>query len=272
MARARQVSEKQLAANRANAQRSTGPRTPEGKAISRYNALKHGVLAKAIIPDALANLESQEDFDQLLIALGDYFAPSGAMEELLVQQVAVAYWRLARLYRAEAGAIAKHNDAYAADLAAIAAFSGTLDPAARLLAEQQTLEALLRDVSALPDDGAQPCQAAEAVALRAHIARYGAVATDAPLDDLVTYARDLLATLRGRRRAIVQHTRVVEEAFRSIPTMESAITFSRYEAALQNQLDRALFRLDHLRARTPLRPIPLSGAPQLASSEPLHDA
>lgn len=272
MAPATQVSEKRLAANRANAQRSTGPRTPEGKAISRYNALKHGVLAKAIIPDALADLESQEDFDQLLIALGAYFAPSGAMEELLVQQVAVAYWRLARLYRAEAGAIARHNDARASDLATLTALAGRPDPAATLLAEQQTLEDLLNDLADLPADGAQPCQADEAVALRAYIARYGPVAEDAPLDDLITYARDLLATLRGRRRAIVQHTRVVEEAFRSIPTMESAITFSRYEAALQNQLDRALFRLDHLRARTPLRPIPLSGATQLAPSEPLHDA
>jgi len=52
------VSDKQLAANRANAQRSTGPRTPEGKAIARYNALTHGILARAVIPEALTPYES----------------------------------------------------------------------------------------------------------------------------------------------------------------------------------------------------------------------
>ena len=41
----KRVTEKQLAANRANAQRSTGPRTPKGKAVSRYNAHTHHVLA-----------------------------------------------------------------------------------------------------------------------------------------------------------------------------------------------------------------------------------
>jgi hypothetical protein len=39
--------------NRANALRSTGPRTPEGKAASARNALKHGILSKAVIPPAL---------------------------------------------------------------------------------------------------------------------------------------------------------------------------------------------------------------------------
>ena len=38
----------QLAANRANAQRSTGPRSVEGKSVSRFNALKHGVDAASI--------------------------------------------------------------------------------------------------------------------------------------------------------------------------------------------------------------------------------
>ena len=54
MPRTKPPSEKQLAANRRHAQLSTGPRTPEGKARSRWNALKHGVLAKALIPEPLA--------------------------------------------------------------------------------------------------------------------------------------------------------------------------------------------------------------------------
>ena len=39
----------QITANRANAQRSTGPRSAEGKSVSRFNALKHGVDAASII-------------------------------------------------------------------------------------------------------------------------------------------------------------------------------------------------------------------------------
>ena len=43
------VSERKLVANRKNAKRSTGPRTVQGKARTRFNALKHGLLAKQIM-------------------------------------------------------------------------------------------------------------------------------------------------------------------------------------------------------------------------------
>ena len=44
-------SEARIAANRANARKSTGPKTPEGKAISRANALKHGLCANVVVPE-----------------------------------------------------------------------------------------------------------------------------------------------------------------------------------------------------------------------------
>jgi hypothetical protein len=50
----RPISERKLLANRANAKRSTGPRTEAGKAASRRNALKHGILSRAVdLPSAL---------------------------------------------------------------------------------------------------------------------------------------------------------------------------------------------------------------------------
>ena len=49
----------QSAANRRNAQKSTGPRTPQGRAASRLNALKHGLTACHLVLPT----ESQQDFD-----------------------------------------------------------------------------------------------------------------------------------------------------------------------------------------------------------------
>ena len=98
----KRVSERQLAANRANALRSTGPKSPEGKAASARNALKHGILSKAVIPPALEKYESRHEYDALLASFVESLAPEGAVEEMLVERIATSYWRLGRLLRAEA--------------------------------------------------------------------------------------------------------------------------------------------------------------------------
>ena len=69
------ATQKQINANRRNAQKSTGPRTPEGKARVRFNALKHGMLAKSIILPGKENFESREEFDFLLQSLFDDLQP-----------------------------------------------------------------------------------------------------------------------------------------------------------------------------------------------------
>ena len=56
----------QLEANRQNAQKSTGPRTPEGKAASKMNALKHGVLASSTVVSTYKFRESARDFTTTL--------------------------------------------------------------------------------------------------------------------------------------------------------------------------------------------------------------
>ena len=65
------TTEKQLRANRKNAKKSTGPNTPEGKARSSKNALKHGLLAR----DAVLPGEDPADFDRQLTALEDWALP-----------------------------------------------------------------------------------------------------------------------------------------------------------------------------------------------------
>jgi len=104
------ISEAKLIANRANAQKSTGPRTPEGKARVRLNALKHGILASEAVIRAGEGAEEAEAFEALLAALKDDLAPAGALEELLVEKLAVIVWRWRRVLRYELGAIRERAD------------------------------------------------------------------------------------------------------------------------------------------------------------------
>ena len=55
------ATQQQIDANRRNAQKSTGPTTPEGRAAVRHNALKHGLTAEILIP----SMEDQPEFDRL---------------------------------------------------------------------------------------------------------------------------------------------------------------------------------------------------------------
>lgn len=94
------ASQRQIDANRRNALRSTGPKTPRGKDIAARNSLRHGLLAKSAVITLGPLKERQAEFDELLRGLHDYFAPVGMAEELLVQEIAVCYWmeRRAQLY------------------------------------------------------------------------------------------------------------------------------------------------------------------------------
>ncbi len=98
------VSEKQLEANRKNAQKG-GVKTAEGKAIAKYNAFKHGLLAKEIVIPVGDGAENPDAFGALLVDLRNQLAPEGTLEEMLVEKVAVAYWRMRRAYEYEAGLI-----------------------------------------------------------------------------------------------------------------------------------------------------------------------
>jgi choline dehydrogenase-like flavoprotein len=77
-----------VAANQVNAQRSTGPKTPEGKAISAQNNFRHGFSgAFTVLPWG-----DQNEFDMLLGSLRDEHKPSGLTEMILVDKMAQAIW------------------------------------------------------------------------------------------------------------------------------------------------------------------------------------
>ncbi len=98
--------EKQIEANRRNAQKSTGPRTEEGRAAVRLNGIKHGLTAETLVLPG----ESQSEFHELLDSLEAEHRPTTPTEELLVRQMAMASWRLRRLYHIEAAFFAFELD------------------------------------------------------------------------------------------------------------------------------------------------------------------
>jgi hypothetical protein len=93
------ATQSQIDANRRNAQKSTGPITPEGRAAVRLNGVTHGLTAKTIVLKG----ESEADFTNLLASLEAEHDPVTPTEEALVVQLAMATWRLRRAYHAEAG-------------------------------------------------------------------------------------------------------------------------------------------------------------------------
>jgi hypothetical protein len=96
------TSEKKAEANRRNALKSTGPKTPEGKAAVRLNALKHGLLSQAVLLPG----EDEEALRELGQNLKVELQPVGELESLLVDRIIASYWRLRRLGRVEAGIFA----------------------------------------------------------------------------------------------------------------------------------------------------------------------
>jgi len=95
----RPITEAQRAAYQRNAQKSTGPRTPSGKANSRLNAVTHGLTAK--IP--VLSFESAADFEALRDGFLQDFAPQTTYQRYLVTQLATHAWRTLRSQQVEIG-------------------------------------------------------------------------------------------------------------------------------------------------------------------------
>jgi hypothetical protein len=94
------ISEKRLAANRANAQNSTGPRTPEGRAKSSQNAVKHGFRATSFAVVRLEDLDEVENFKADAVHC---YRPVNAQELAAIERIAIAQQQMLRGARLEAG-------------------------------------------------------------------------------------------------------------------------------------------------------------------------
>lgn len=110
------VSRRQLEANRANARRSTGPRTPAGKMRASKNALKHGLRAKTIV----IGDEKPEEFEELREAVLAHYGSSTALEHDAADRYAATLWRLRRVPAIEAAlAEAARQQAYTEECTAL---------------------------------------------------------------------------------------------------------------------------------------------------------
>jgi len=92
------ATEAQVVANRLNAQKSTGPRTVEGKAVASQNAVRHGLLAEQVVIRG----EDPGEFEFYRQQMLGELAPAGAMESVLAERVAGLAWRLRRAERIQA--------------------------------------------------------------------------------------------------------------------------------------------------------------------------
>src|SRR5580700_9689044 len=87
--------QKQIDANRANAQKSTGPKTEEGKAKSRLNRLSHGLASSATFVPG----EDPEELKALLTDLMDEYEPATPTEQILVEKMTLNQWLSLRAFR-----------------------------------------------------------------------------------------------------------------------------------------------------------------------------
>src|SRR5438309_6736336 len=88
------ASDAQQAANRANAQQSTGPKTEQGKSTSSRNAVRHGILATVIPAQTVG-------FQETLLGLYRSLRPMDEAQRFLIDQIAVSMVRIQRVIGAE---------------------------------------------------------------------------------------------------------------------------------------------------------------------------
>jgi hypothetical protein len=103
------ISPEKLAANQANAQFSTGPRTPQGKTASAQNSRTHGLCSK----DRLVANEDKAEYQTMEVKLLLDIRPKGELELILFSELLTASWQLRRICRMETELSAGH-DSYTA--------------------------------------------------------------------------------------------------------------------------------------------------------------
>jgi len=104
------TTEKQKKSNQKNALLSTGPITEKGKVIVSKNAVKHGIFTNDLVIEKGDGKEKKQEYLELLSNLINCLNPNGQLENLLVEKIAVDFWRLRRVLRFEMASIRHYLD------------------------------------------------------------------------------------------------------------------------------------------------------------------
>ena len=90
-----------------------GPATPDGKAVVRWNATRHGISSpKPVVP----GMEKKEDWESHLEGIMENLAPVGHLEVTLAERIALLSWRLHRVTRYETEAISLSQEKIEEDI------------------------------------------------------------------------------------------------------------------------------------------------------------
>ncbi len=142
-----------IAANRANAQLSTGPVTEEGKRRVAKNGLQHGLCSATPVLDGVETFPEWQAYSTAMI---DSLSPLGAIEDVLVERITLASWRLRRLHRYETECLRKNHREHVA----------TQQQSVARLKEQDGKSRYLRRFLRLPDN--QPIASEDAEMVLRH--------------------------------------------------------------------------------------------------------
>jgi hypothetical protein len=259
------ISEERLAANRANAQKSTGPKTPKGRAASRLNALKHGLLSQEVLICSPHRYESEEELFALHDRFRDELQPMGPLELMLCDQIVTTHWRLRRVLAAESAEMAlslrrgrsQFNQQAESKSVQVGSKTYELSPpweetaegcqkAQRSLRELASLvrreggltEAILHDKSITQMTVLQDLRAM----LNRRMANPDGVEEKAWVEQHLTEVMDYLDH-KIREMALLEETHY---AAALMPEVEVLEKFGRYETMLNRQLNRAITQLAKL--------------------------
>jgi hypothetical protein len=136
------MSDRRTNANRQNAKKSTGPRTGSGKAASRLNATKHGIISGLHV---LPVIERQQDWEKHLDQILADVKPVGYLEISLAERVALFLWRLGRVARYEREVAALRQESVVEDLQEARRFAASPKNQYEHPDEARTLAQLAKD-------------------------------------------------------------------------------------------------------------------------------
>jgi hypothetical protein len=275
---------RKIQSNRQNAQKSTGPTTPEGKSYSRRNALKHGFFADSLFKEPILQREDLKKFKALYDGLREDWRPVGVSEELEVERIAICWWKLLRALQFE-------NAHLQLQLGGVAMLAEKRSSRDRMDPTEKELFSMLEEAAGQIKDGGQISQDLSDKISDHDILRDVWTDIYKKVHNLVEQKRkeDATAiaeaegiTMVAARRAlqtnpemqakyigmsfalpfqfamqylelrverVLQNSLEVSYDYKSIPDAEELDKGLRYEAAADRQLNRAIDRLERMQRR-----------------------